>query len=165
MPKTQLSIVPPTPPEPSLDDFEPIFLSTPLALELYWPQTAAILSRCIDEAMNGEMTLDDIYEGVRDGHMYALVAKNDEGELPQVAFAMILELTAYPQFALMNITAIGGRGMGLFKSRFWKHFCSWVYMSGVRTTQVFVSPAMTRMLRPYGFTKVYDVLRLDLTEM
>ena len=97
--------------------------------------------------------------------MYALIAKKDDGELPEVALALILETQAYPQFTVLNIAALGGRELDLLKSKFWKHVCSWAFMNGVRTMQASVSPAMARILKRYGFNKIYETVRMDLTEM
>jgi hypothetical protein len=165
MKKPALKLVEPTVEVDTLEGYEPLLLSTVEILDVYWPQTAAVLQRCVDKAMHGEMTMDDIYEGIKAGRMYALIAKNDEGELPDVALALILETQAYPQFTVLNIAALGGRELDLLKSRFWKHVCSWAFMNGVRTMQASVSPAMARILKRYGFNKIYETVRLDLTEM
>ncbi len=149
----------------ALEGSEPLLVSTVEMLDTYWPQTSMVLQGCVDDAMHGEMTMQDIYEGVKAGRMYALVAKNDDGELPDVALALILETQAYPQFTVLNIAALGGRELDLLKSRFWKHVCSWAFMNGVRTMQASVSPAMARILKRYGFNKIYETVRLDLTEM
>jgi hypothetical protein len=161
----QLKLVENTPRVDTLEGYEPLLLSSVEMLDTYWPQTAAVLQRCVDEAMHGELTMQDIYEGVKAGRMYALIAKNDAGEIPDVALALILDLQAYPQFTVLNIAALGGRELDLLRSRFWKHVCSWAFMNGVRTMQASVSPAMARILRRYGFVKVYETVRLDLTEM
>lgn len=165
MTKQQLKLVEPTVKGDTLEGYEPLLLSTVEMLDTYWPQTSMVLQRCVDDAMHGEMTMQDIYEGVKAGRMYALVAKNDDGELPDVALALILETQAYPQFTVLNIAALGGRELDLLKSRFWKHVCSWAFMNGVRTMQASVSPAMARILKRYGFNKIYETVRLDLTEM
>jgi len=146
-------------------EYEPLFLSTIQLLDTYWPQTAEALTPCVEDAMHGEMTLDDIYESIKAGRAYCLVAKNDDGELPAVVAAMVLELIAYPQFTVMNVTALGGRELGLLKNKYWKHVCSWAFMNGVRTMQASASPAMARMLKSYGFEPVYQTLRMSLTEM
>ena len=148
----------------TLEGYSPLFLYTVELLDAYWPQTAAVLERCVD-TMYGEMTMQDVYDGIKAGQLYALIAKNDEGELPDVALALILEIQAYPQFTALHITALGGRELDLLASKFWKHVCSWAFMNGVRTIQASVSPAMARILKRYGFNKVYETVRLDLTEM
>jgi len=155
-------------PQPVVDPtegFEPLFLSSQPLLDAYWPQASAVLQRCVDKAMHGEMTMDDIYDRLVAGQMWCLVAKNDDGELPQVSLALILELIVYPQFTVMNIAAIGGRELGALRDKFWGHVCSWAYMSGVREMQASVSPGMARMLKGYGFSETYRTVRKVLTEM
>ena len=165
MPKSLKLVEPVEKPDP-VKDYEPLFLSSVNILDIYWGQTCEVLGPCIDDAIHGEMTLDDIYDGIKAGRMYCLVFKNDEGELPDVALAMILELVAYPQYTVMNIAAIGGRELErLLKNKFWKHICSWAYMNGVRQMQASVSPAMARIIKSYGFKPVYQTLRMNLTEM
>ena len=163
MPKTLKLIEPVEKPDP-VKDYEPLFLSSVAILDIYWGQVCEVLGPCIDDAMHGEMTLDDIYNRIKAGQMYCLVFKSDKGELPDVALAMILELIAYPQYTVMNITAIGGRELSLLRDKFWKHVCSWAYMNGVRQMQASVSPAMARMLKSYGFKPVYQTLRMSLLE-
>jgi len=165
MPKSLKLVEPVEKPDP-IKDYEPLFLSSVNILDIYWGQTCEVLGPCIDNAIHGEMTLDDIYDGIKAGRMYCLVFKNDEGELPDVALAMILELVVYPQYTVMNIAAIGGRELErLLKNKFWKHICSWAYMNGVRQMQASVSPAMARIIKSYGFKPVYQTLRMNLTEM
>ena len=148
-----------------IEGYEPLFLSTVELLDTYWLQTAVLLDRCITEAMHGEMTLQDIYEGIKAGQMFALIAKKDDGEIPEVALVLILTLEVYPQYTLVNITALGGRQLNLLKTKFWRHVCSWAYMNGVRQFQACVSPAMARIISRYGFNQVYVQMRMDLTEM
>jgi hypothetical protein len=165
MPKSLKLVEPVEKPDP-VKDYEPLFLSSVNILDIYWGQTCEVLGPCIDDAIHGEMTLDDIYNRIKAGQMYCLVFKNDDGELPDVALAMILELVAYPQYTVMNIAAIGGRELErLLKNKFWKHICSWAYMNGVRQMQASVSPAMARIIKSYGFKPVYQTLRMNLTEM
>jgi len=165
VPAQTFKIVEPVEEVDTLEGYEPMLLATVENLDLYWPQTAAVLQRCVDDAMHGEMTLDDMYNAIKAGQAYCLIAKKDDGEISDVALALILEVCVYPQYSVLNITALGGRQLDLLKSKFWKHVCSWAFMNGVRTMQAFVSPAMARILKGYGFTKVYETVRLDLTEM
>jgi len=163
--KQALKLVEPVVEVDALEGYEPMLLATVENLDTYWPQTAEVLERCVNKAMHGELTLEDIYNGIKAGSMYALIAKNDEGEIPDVALALILEIITYPQYTVLNITALGGRQLDLLKSKFWKHVCSWAFLNGVRTLQASVSPAMARILKRYGFDQVYLTMRMDLTEM
>ena len=142
-----------------------MFLSSLNILDIYWGQVCEALAPCIDNAMHGEMTLDDIYNRIKTGQMYCLVFKNDEGELPDVVLAMILELAIYPRFTAMNIAAIGGRELRLLRDKYWKHFCSWAYMNGIRYMQASASPAMARILKPCGLEPITQTLTMKLTEM
>jgi len=159
MPKP-LELVEPVPEK----EYEPLFLSTQQVLDIYWGQVCEALTPCIDEAMNGEMTLDDIYESIKAGRMYCLVAKNEDGELPDVVAAMVLELIIYPQYTVMNVTALGGSNMGVLKGKYWEYFCNWAFMNGIRQLQASASPTMARMLKSYGFKPTYQTLRMSLTE-
>ena len=151
--------------ESPLAGFEPLMLSTVELLDTYWLALLPALQRVVDEAMHGELTTDDIYTAIKAGHMYGVVAKNDDGEEPEVALVMILETITYPQYVVLNIVALGGRELDLVKSKFWKHMCSWAFMNGVRTMQASVSPAMARILKGFGFESVYVTVRKSLTEI
>ena len=164
MPKTLKLVEPVEKPDP-IKDYEPLFLSSTSILDIYWGQTCEALASCLADDMYGEMTLDDIYNRIKAGQMYCLVFKNDEGELPDVVLAMVLELIIYPRLTVLNITAIGGRELSLMRDKFWKHICSWAYMNGVRHIQASVTPAMARMLKSYGFKPIHQTLRMNLTEM
>jgi hypothetical protein len=80
MPKSLKLVEPVEKPDP-VKDYEPLFLSSVNILDIYWGQTCEVLGPCIDDAIHGEMTLDDIYNRIKAGQMYCLVFKNDDGEL------------------------------------------------------------------------------------
>ena len=164
MPKPLKLVEPVEKPDP-VKDYEPLFLSSVNILDIYWGQVCEALASCLADDMYGEMTLDDIYNRIKTGQMYCLVFKNDEGELPDVVLAMILELAIYPRFTAMNIAAFGGRELRLLRDKYWKHFCSWAYMNGIRYMQASASPAMARILKPCGLEPITQTLRMKLTEM
>jgi hypothetical protein len=151
--------------EDPLAGFEPLLLATVELLDMYWLALLPALQRVVDEAMRGEMTTNDIYTAIKAGRMYGIIAKNDDGEEPEVALVVISEIVAYPQYTVLNIVALGGRELDLFKSKFWEHMCSWAFMNGVRTMQASVSPAMARILKGFGFESVYVTVRKSLTEI
>ena len=162
MGKTTLKVVGDADP---LENYEPLLLSTVELLDAYWPQCSELLEPVVQEAMDGELTVADMYQGIRGGRMYGLVAKDDTNELPDVALVLILEVVSYPQKSFLNITAIGGQQLDMLQSKFWKHVCSWAYMNGLRGMQAMVSPAMARIIGKYGFKDTYRVMRMPLTEM
>jgi len=150
---------------PDINEFEPLLISTAEQLDQYWPQMVYWLEPCVEKAMHGEMTLQDIYEAIKVNKMSALIAKCDAHGSHEVAFVLVVEARAYPQLPCINIVAIGGHQMDLLKSKFWEHVCSWAFMNGARTIEASVSPAMARIIKRYGFTPVYTTMRLDLAEM
>lgn len=148
-----------------LAGYTPLIISSVELLDAYWLQIEELLAPVVDDAMHGEMDLDDIYQGVKTGQMYCIVFKDDSSELPDVALAMVLDLVVHPKKTILNVTAIGGRQLDVFQSRFWKDIRGWAYMNGVREMQAMVSPAMARIIGKYGFEQVYHVMRLPLTEI
>lgn len=169
VPKSQLKLVAPLAnPRSAVDPlagFEPQLVATGELLERYWPQVTKLLQPVVDDAMHGEMTVEDFHTAINEGRQWLLIAKKDDGELPEVGFFLIMETIAYPQFTVLSIAALGGRELKLYESKFWKHVCSWAYMNGVRVMQAQVSPAMARIAKRYGFEPVYTTIRMTLTEM
>lgn len=149
-----------------LDGYEPVLLATQEMFQIYWPQCVEHLDRVVSEAMHGEMDTDDILQLALAGRMQVFAFKKDEGELPDVALVLVMELISYPKFAAMNIVAMGGHDLSLFGSKFWDHIKGWCYMNGIRAIESLVSPAMARVATraEFGFEPVYTQLRLDLTE-
>ena len=163
VPSPKLELVEVT--SPSIEDFEPLLVSTAEQLDTYWPQISYWLKPCVEKAMHGEMSLQDIYEFVKTGQMHAIIAKCDDHGSHEVALVLILETLAYPKLPTINIVALGGHELDLLKSKFWEHVCSWAFMNGARSLQASVSPAMARIIQRYGFNPVYTTMRMDLTEM
>ena len=150
---------------PSIEDFEPLLVSTVEQLDTYWPQMAYWLEPCVEKAMHGEMVLGDIYNAIKTNRMHAIIAKCDTHGSHDVALVLVLEPLVYPKLSAINIVALGGRKLDLLKSKFWEHVCSWAFMNGARSLQASVSPAMARIIQRYGFTPVYTTMRLNLMEM
>jgi len=148
----------------TLDGYEPVLLATQELVHTYWGQAAVHLDKVVSGAMHGEMDTQDIYDAILAGRMQCFVFKNDEGELPDVALVLVMELTQYPKFGAMNIVALGGHDLDLFTTKFWDHIKGWCYMNGVRAIESSVSPAMARIVAKYGFKPVYTQTRLDLSE-
>jgi len=147
------------------EDFEPILLSTQELYNKYWAQAAVHIQRCVDEAMHGEMTIDDIYARALRGELFVIIAKNDSTEVPEVRLAIVLELVTYPRFHAMNVVALGGKNLRHMIKLFWKDVCGWAKICGVRKIECSVAPAMERILQPAGFERTYIVMRQDLTEV
>lgn len=150
-----------------LGEFEPLLLSTPDALANFWPLAQPLLSRCVKEAMHGEMGVDDIKAMAQSGRAFIFVLTNDKsGTNPnrEVRLALAVEVVQYPRLPALNVLALGGTELAMFHRKFWKQFCGWAYMNGVRAVDGWVGPGMQKMLSRFGFKQVYAHMRLELTE-
>lgn len=150
-----------------LGEFEPLLLSTPAMLEAYWPLALPLLSRVVKEAMHGEFEMSDLKALAQSGKVFIFVLTNDKtGTNPEreVRLALAVEIVQYPRLPALNVLALGGTDLSLFHRKFWKQFCGWAYMNGVRAVEGWVSPAMQRVLTRFGFKQVYTHMRLELTE-
>lgn len=147
-----------------LDEYDSLMLSTKEQLDKYWSATKPLLEKCIKQAMHGELTAEDIYNLVTTGKAYIFIVKSDKTIMPSVRLAWVVEIVKYPRLSAMNIIIMTGQDMCPFMDRFWKRFCGWAYMNGIRAIEGHVSPAMERLLSRYKFKPVYTHVRLDLLE-
>tara|TARA_R100001594_G_C4021515_1_gene259273 strand:+ start:543 stop:1025 length:483 start_codon:yes stop_codon:yes gene_type:complete len=145
--------------------YEIQLLSTKELFDTYWGQCIPFLQECVDRAMHGEMTVEDIYTRALQGHLYVIVAKDDTPEVPDVKMVIALELVTYPKFTAMSVVALGGRDLRHMIKKFWKQVCGWAQVCGVKHIECLVAPAMERILETQGFKRKYTLLRQDLTEV
>ena len=144
--------------------YEAILLSTQEMYDRYWAQCVPHLERCV-ATMHGELTVEDIYTRALQGQMYVLVAKNDEGELPEVKLVLVMELVYYPRYTTMNVVAMGGKDLRHLIKQFWPDVCGWARICGVKKIECSVAPAMERILLSTGFERKYIQLQQDLMEV
>ena len=137
-------------------------LSTKELFDKYWGGCIPLFQDCIDRAMHGEMTVEDIYDRGLKGQLYVIAVKNDDGEVPDVKLALALELVYYPQFTAMNVLALGGKNLRHNMKKFWKQVCGWAQICGVTKIECLVAPAMEKILQAQGFERKYSLLRQDL---
>ena len=89
---------------PSIEEFEPLLITTREQLDQYWPQMAYWLEPCVAK-MNGEVILQDLYDSVKDGRTAAIIAKCDRDGTSEVAFVLILEGKSYPRLHCISVIA------------------------------------------------------------
>jgi len=151
-----------------LGEYEPLMLTIPAHMELYWHLIEPLLERSTREAMHGEFDIADLKALAFAGKAHIFVLTNDKtGTNPDrsVSLALAAELVMYPKFPALNIIALGGNNLGMAHRKFWKQFCGWAYMNGVRTIEGWVSPGMQRLLERFGFKQIYSHMRFELTEI
>jgi hypothetical protein len=133
----------------------PLFLTSQRLLSQHWPAAARLLEPVLGAA-RGEFTLDDLEELCRDGQAVAGVLY--EGERP--VMAMVFEFRYYPRRTVLNVIALAGSNLAQVAGTFWPSFVAWAKESGATEIEASCAPAMTRMLRPLGFSHTYDTVRM-----
>ena len=153
------------PPAQEKSKYTSQLLSTKELVDKYWGQCIPLFQACFDRAMDGEMTIDDLYTRVLQGQTYLIVFKDDELEVPEVRLAMAMEVGYYPQYNVMSISAIGGRDLKYMIKHCYRDIVGWAKVCGVTKMECLASPAIEKILSAEGFKRKYIMLRHDLTEV
>lgn len=153
------------PPAQEKSKYTSQLLSTKELVDKYWGQCIPLFQACFDRAMDGEMTIDDLYSRVLQGQTYLIVFKDDELEVPEVRLAMAMEVGYYPQYNVMNISAIGGKDLKYMIKHCYRDIVGWAKVCGVTKMECLASPAIEKILSAEGFKRKYIMLRHDLTEV
>lgn len=148
----------------SLDEYEPLLLSTREQFDKYWVPARTLLDKCVRRAMHGEISVDDIQALAMQQQLYIFVVKCDKGIVPSVKLVVVLDIVNYPRLSAMNILALAGSDLDYFYKRYWAKLCGWAYMNGVRIMEGWVAPGMERVVARYKFKRAYRLMRFDLTE-
>lgn len=131
------------------------FLTSQRLITQHWAAVGRMLEPVLD-AVRGEFTVDDLQELCRDGRAVAGIAY--EGDEPLLA--MVFEFRFYPRKTALNVIALAGRDLHQVASTFWPSFLEWAKESGATEVEACALPAMTRMLRPLGFSHTYNFVRM-----
>jgi hypothetical protein len=147
------------------DTYQPVQISTPQQLSMFWPLAAPHLDRCVKGALHGEYTTQDLYDMVSGAKAVLFVVTNDPTgarEDTDVSLAWVVEPVLYPKLNAINILALGGRDFSEVQRQHWDDFKGWAYMNGARAIEASVSPAMARILKRWGYKPVYQAVRVSL---
>jgi hypothetical protein len=131
-----------------------VFLTSQRLISEHWPAVGKLLQPVL-EAARGEFTVDDLETLCRDGRAVAGIAF----EAGEPVMAMVFEFRHYPRKTVLNVIALAGHDLAALASTFWLDFKQWAKESGATEIEACTSPAMTRMLRPLGFTHTYNTVR------
>lgn len=153
--KSQISLVS----NDSYEGYNPQLLGSQELINRYWPQVALILRTCVNDEAPGLSDLERIHSDLHAGQKQLFVVHNDM----DVKLAIVTEVNEYADMAALSIVALGGEQLELFKSKYWSAFKGWAYMNGIRTIEADVSPAMERIVKPYGFERESIRVRMPLT--
>ena len=126
-------------------------------VETVWPIVALMLDTAGKYGL-GERSLDDVLTAIVEEQSQLWLCIK-EGEIKSCA---VTTLTDYPQYKVVFIDALSGRGAMQFIEAFWDYFCNWASVNGAVAIEACTRPAMTRLLRKVNMRKVYDVVRYSL---
>lgn len=136
-----------------------LFLNSRPLIERHLPDIARLLGPGVAAEVRGEFTLADLADMVRSGSAFAGLAFDDAGT---PVLAMVFEFRFYPRKQVVNVMALGGRNLAAVAVTFWPQFLAWAKESGACHVEACASPAMTRVLRNFGFGHVYNLLRCEI---
>lgn len=123
--------------------------------EYFFDQAAPLIAKALKYA-DGELTVWDVKKLVQEGLMQLWIGYDgDEAET-----VMVTEISLFPAKKVVRVVALAGRIAPYL--HVWELVKEWAVMNGAVEIEAWCRPAMTRLLRRYGFTKRYEVVRCDL---
>lgn len=121
----------------------------------FFPQVLPFLERALRHA-NGELTLSDVLELAEKGIMQLWICYAGD----KVETVMTTEISDFPSRRVVRVVTLAGRIAPYL--HIWKLLQEWALMHGAEEIEAWCRPAMTRLLRRYGFAKRYEIVRYDL---
>lgn len=135
-----------------------LFLTEPGMIQSYWPEVERCIQPVIDQAARGEFLTEDIKRLCDERRAFCAVVMDGEKVIMAVAFEFIF----YPRMTACNIMALGGERLNEVANTFFITFKTWLYGMGVTVIEASCSSAMSRLLKPIGFEKTYEVVRYEV---
>lgn len=124
-----------------------------------WP----LFEPLIEEGLQygyGEKTTQDILNSILEERSQLFVAVSKDG----VESLMVTSLIIYPQYKVVFIETMAGRGFIEYARFFWDSFTAWARANGAIAVEGACRPAVTRLLRRLKMRKVYDIVRVSLED-
>ena len=118
-------------------------------------QAVPLLRKALKHA-NGELTEYHIYRFVQAGLMQLWVGY----ERGEVAAVMVTEIADYPLKRVVRVLALAGK-TAPFEDTF-ERIKLWAAENGAVELEAYCRPAVTRLIRRWGFFKLRDQVCLDL---
>jgi hypothetical protein len=122
-----------------------------------------LFDKCVAKAFHGETTTNDIISLVAEGKALLAVCFDDDGEIELVA---ALEPADFPQFRAINIFALAGKSAGAMarfgENGFMDLLKQWAIEQGFNAIDACTSPGMEKIVRRFGFQRLYIYNRLTL---
>jgi len=127
------------------------------AVDSMWNMVVDHLQKGL-EYSNGEITIEDIYEGLKSRDMQLWGAFSNGGEC---VASMVTEIINYPRMRSCRMIVVGGGHM-----RHWldyqPEFMRWAKENGCDRVETYCRDGMARRLEQFGYKKLYNLCGVDL---
>lgn len=124
-------------------------------VEYFFDQAAPLLQKALKYA-DGELTVWDIKRLIGKGLMQLWLGVQ-QGEVETV---MVTEIADYPAKRIVRVVALAGRISPYL--HVFEMIKEWAVVNGAVELEAWCRPAMSRLLRRYGFSKRHEIVRCDL---
>ena len=128
-------------------------------MNLRWVEISKFLAMG-SEFGHGDFEIDDIKVLVDDGRAFIVVLEHDGS----MVLASACEVITYPRRSVMNVMAIGGKGLDVMFGEFWSQVADMGRILGVDAVRGSVRPSMQRYCKRIApdATVAYNVLERAL---
>jgi len=135
-----------------------VFLSGKSQVDSMWSKLLPFFQRAVDEAGNGEISVNSLKKLVDEGHSFLAYIK-DENE---ILMALALEFKLYPDLRVLNVLMMAGKRMDELFACHHKEFTSFSRAFGIDSFEASGSRAMSRKLHSNGWEFVREVNRFNI---
>ncbi len=127
------------------------------AIDSMWHMVVDHLHKGL-EYSNGEIAVEDIYDGLKSRDMQLWAGISDSGEC---VACMVSEIINYPRMKVCRMIVVGGSHMKLWLD--YQHtFMEWARENGCDRVEAYCRDGMMRRLEPYGYEKLYNLCGVNL---
>lgn len=103
----------------------------------------------------GELTLLDVLNGLIEGVFHLIVLTDSQDTIQCVA---VTEFISYPQYDSLRIILLAGSKSKEWDDRLDVVMVRWAQTNDVTRIEALCRPALSKVLRPWGYTQAYVVM-------
>lgn len=122
-----------------------------------WPFAESLVAKGLSPGY-GEKNADDLLQAIIDGLSQLFIWQDKDG----VKAIMVTSFVQHPQYKVVFVEAVAGRGAIGFIKDYWPGICVWAAENGAIAIEAATQPGVTRLLKQLNARKVYDVVRYSL---
>lgn len=128
------------------------------AVEDVWSEVLPLIELGLSPGY-GEKSPENLREDIFRGVSQLFIWRDDA----KIQAAIVTSLVDHPQYKVVFVEAMAGRGAIQILKDYWESLCAWARANGCVAIEGATQPATTRLLEQHlGYRKVYDVVRYSL---